>query len=106
MPAFYEDGEDDLFRILPVTEKGSRSYWTNYTYTKSSDVEFGIAYIDGDSIPELVVFGLVGNYSYGRHGSFDLWGRSFDLWGQMTLHDPCALTLLRLSAGRLHEKNN
>ena len=45
---------------------GSQSYWANYTYTKASDVDFGIAYIDGDSVPELIVRGKVGNWiSYG-----------------------------------------
>ena len=38
----------------------------HYTSSKSSEIEFGIAYIDGDNIPELIVYGFVGGVvSYG-----------------------------------------
>ena len=46
------------------TEDGYKTEY--YTSSKPSEVKFGLQYIDGDSIPELIVYGLVGGViSYG-----------------------------------------
>ena len=46
------------------TEDGYKTEY--YTSSKPSEVKFSLQYIDGDSIPELIVYGLVGGMtSYG-----------------------------------------
>ena len=46
-----------------IREKYTRK---NYTSSKPSEIKFDLQYIDGDSIPELIVYGLVGGMvSYG-----------------------------------------